>query len=115
MLEAFDKHGVPVDLISNSETGVSVTIDEKLGTVPLMDELKAIGKVEAKSNRARVSLVGSDLRYMTGALETMYSSLKSIGIEMIPSSTSDKNKSVVIEGRYTDRAVKKLHNTFFSR
>ncbi len=115
VLEAFDKHGVPVDLISNSETGVSVTIDEKLGTVPLMDELKAIGKVEAKSNRARVSLVGSDLRYMTGALETMYSSLKSIGIEMIPSSTSDKNKSVVIEGRYTDRAVKKLHNTFFSR
>ena len=115
VLEAFNRHGVPVDLVSNSETGVSVTIDENHGTIPLMDDLKKIGKVEAKSNRTRVSLVGSDLLYMTGVLETMYSSLKSIGIEMISSSTTEKNKSMVIEEKYTDRAVKKLHNTFFSR
>ena len=115
VLEIFDRRGVPVDLISNSKIGVSVTIDEKYNTDELMDGLKKIGKVEVKSNRARVSLVGNDLLYMPDMLETMYSSLKSIQIEMISSSISEKNTSIVIEERYADRAVKKLHTTFFSR
>ncbi len=115
VLETFDRRGVPVDLISNSKIGVSVTIDEKYGTVELMDDLKKVGKVEVKSNRARVSLVGNDLLYMPDILETMYSSLKRIRIEMVSSSISEKNTSIVIEEKYADSAVKRLHTTFFSR
>ncbi len=115
VIDVFAKHDVPVEIISNSKTGVSVTIEERHETVQLMADLRAIGNVEAKSNRARVSLVGNDLLYMPDILQNMYSSLKSIEIEMISSSMSKKNKSVVIEEKYADKAVKRLHTTFFSR
>lgn len=115
VLEIFDRNGVPVDLVSNSKIGVSVTIDERNESLKLMTELQAVGKVEAKSNRARVSLVGNDLLYMPDILQNMYTSLKSIEIEMVSSRVSRKTKSVVIAEKYADRAVKRLHTTFFSR
>ncbi len=115
VLETFNKRGVPVDLISNSNTSVSVTIDETYRTAGLMEDLNRLGKVEAKSNMARVSLVGGDLLYTPDIIETIYSSLKSIKIDMISSNSSEKNKSVIIEEKYADRAVKRLHTTFFSR
>ena len=115
VLEVFERNVIPVDLVSNSKIGVSVTIDERDESPKLMAELQAIGKVEAKSNRARVSLVGNDLLYMPDILQDMYTSLKSIEIEMVSSSISKKNKSVVIAEKYADKAVKRLHTTFFSR
>ncbi len=115
VLEVFERNGISVDLVSNSKIGVSVTIDERDESPKLMAELQAIGKVEAKSNRARVSLVGNDLLYMPDILQDMYTSLKSIEIEMVSSSVSKKNKSVVIAEKYADKAVKRLHTTFFSR
>lgn len=115
VLEVFERNNVPVDLISNSKIGVSVTIDERTESPKLIADLQAIGKVEAKSNRARVSLVGNDLLYMPDILQDMYTSLKSIEIEMVSSKISKKTKSVVIEEKYADKAVKRLHTTFFSR
>ncbi len=111
VLGIFDARGIEVDLVSNSRIGVSVIIDEEDETQNLIDDLKRMGSVKSRKNSARVSLVGSDL---SDILDDMYSSLKSIHIEMMTPDASGKNKSMLMGERYVNSAVKKLHTTFFS-
>ena len=111
VLGAFDARGIEVDLVSDSKIGVSVIIDEKDESAGLIEDLKKMGNVKYERNKARVSLVGSDL---SDIIDAMYSSLKSIRVEMMAPDASGKNKSMVMSERYADRAMNRLHTAFFS-
>ncbi|MCL4365367.1 MAG: aspartate kinase [Candidatus Marsarchaeota archaeon] len=111
VLRIFEERGIEVDLISDSKIGVSVIIDEMDESAGLIDELKNMGNVKSEKNRARISLVGSDL---SDILDAMYSPLKGIHVEMMAPDASGKNKSMVMSERFANRAMNKLHTAFFS-
>jgi aspartate kinase len=109
----FESRGVSVDMVSTSEVNVSVAIEGRHITDALKSELGKIAKVDVRSGRAKISLVGNDLIYVRGALGRMFSALKGMSIEMVSSSLSETNQSFVVKEKDADTAVRRLHATFF--
>src|SRR6185437_7202729 len=58
----FERHRVPIDLISTSEVSVALTIDNKEGFQDLMAELQQFGEVQTMDDVAIVSVVGRQFR-----------------------------------------------------
>jgi aspartate kinase len=113
--EVFDRLGISVDMISTSEVNVSLTIDDKYSTERLVEELKNIGDVEVRNNRASISLVGSDVGGNSDILGRVFANLgaMNIDIEMLSSGASEINESFVVREEDADDAVKTLHNALF--
>jgi len=70
------------------------------------------GEILIDDNIAKVSIVGTGMRSHWGVASTMFSALakENINIEMI--STSEIRISCVIESKYTELAVRTLHDAF---
>lgn len=115
VFEIFDEHKVSVDMVSTSEVNVSITIDGKQRTGHLVESLKKLAEVQVLHDRAKVSIIGKQMVYMPHILEKVFSSLDGIYVEMISSSTSEINDGFVVEEKYADEAVRRLHKTFFGR
>ena len=111
----FEDFKIPIDMISTSEINISVTVDQKEDITPAIEELKRIAEIEVLDNRAKVSLVGKNMIVMPKLLSRLFYALDGIRVEMISSSTSEINQSIVVNGRDADKAVRKLHKTFFGR
>ena len=111
----FEDFKIPIDMISTSEINISVTVDQKEDISPAIEELKKIAEIEVLDNRAKVSLVGKNMVIMPRLLGRLFYALDGIRVEMISSSTSEINQSIVVNGQDADKAVRKLHKTFFGR
>ncbi len=93
-------------------------------TVPKSDLKKAIRIVEAvkdeikaaavlgDENIAKVSIVGVGMRSHSGVAAKMFSTLASENINILMISTSEIKISCVIEPKYTELAVRVLHDAF---
>ncbi len=115
VFEIFDKHNVSVDMVSTSEVSISITLDGKQKTGALVEDLSKLAHIDVMANRAKVSIVGKGVVYLPRILVRLFSSLEGIYIEMISSSTSEVNDGFVVEEKYADEAVRRLHKTFFGR
>ncbi len=93
-------------------------------TVPRPDRKKALEivkrigkeigtkKVEAKEDIAKVSIVGVGMRSHSGVAAKMFATLAKEGINIMMISTSEIKISCVIDSRYTELAVRSLHDAF---
>lgn len=119
---ALDKHQVSVDLISTSEVHVSMAIhvaNPESGLSRLDQariELEELGDVSVLHDMAILSLVGADMKNMTGIAGKMFSTLgdHSVNIEMISQGASEINISCVIDAREATRAMNILHTNLFT-
>ncbi|MHB1829850.1 MAG: aspartate kinase [Candidatus Micrarchaeaceae archaeon] len=110
-----DNLGFSVDIISASDSSVSITIDGDRDTNELVQKLREKASVAVIENRAKISLVGKNMNFTPEQLGKLSSSLSDIRIEMAPSGASDISQSFVVEEKVADKAVIKLHKTFFGR
>ncbi len=80
----------------------------------LQDVVAKIGaeKVQGDTNIAKVSVVGVGMRNHSGIASTMFSVLAKEGINISMISTSEIKVSCVIEEKYTELAVRALHDAF---
>jgi aspartate kinase len=93
-------------------------------TVPKADFKKALGIVQktakelnatdviSDSNIAKVSIVGAGMRSHAGVASTMFTALANVGINILMISTSEIKISCVIDSKFTELAVRVLHETF---
>lgn len=84
-------------------------------TLKLLQELiKKIGAedVQGDTNIAKISVVGVGMRNHSGIASTMFSVLAKEGINISMISTSEIKVSCVIEEKYTELAVRALHDAF---
>jgi aspartate kinase len=84
-------------------------------TLLLLQELiQKIGgeKVQGDINIAKISIVGVGMRNHSGIASTMFSVLAKEGINISMISTSEIKVSCVIEEKYTELAVRALHDAF---
>lgn len=109
----FDSLGISVDMVSTSEADLSVTLDQSHDLYRLAEELGKFADVDIKKNRAKISIVGSGMAYRRRLLGRIFSTLNGIDIEMISSSASEINQSLVVREKDADIAVRRLHETFF--
>ncbi len=70
------------------------------------------GELRVDEDVARVSLVGTGMRSQAGVAKTMFTALAERGVRIQAISTSQIAVSVLIEGAYTEIAVRALHAAF---
>jgi aspartate kinase len=75
------------------------------------DEL-AFRELRSDANVAKVSVVGLGMRSQHGVAKTMFRALADRGINIQVISTSEIKISVLIDGEYTELAVRALHTAF---
>lgn len=109
----FDRHKVPIDLISTSEVSVALTIDTKDGADGLLADLKEYGDVSVMEELAIVSVVGRQFREQSGIAGRVFKALSDINIMVISGGASDINLNFVVNTADADRAVQQLHAEFF--
>jgi aspartate kinase len=81
----------------------------------ILDGLKgelAAREIIADENISKVSIVGVGMRSHAGVASRMFKALASEGINILMISTSEIKVSCAIERKYTELAVRVLHDTF---
>ena len=114
--------GIVVDMIIQNTRAGDLT--DMTFTVPRTDFKKAMELVEkiaadigaenvsGADNIAKVSIVGVGMRNNSGIASTMFHVLANEGINIMMISTSEIKVSCVIEEKYTELAIRALHDAF---
>ncbi len=114
--DCFRRHGFSVDLVSTSETNVTVTLDSSDGRVrtSALDDLTAdlarICKVTLVENCAAVSLIGRHIRAILHRLGPVLELFEEHRIHLLSQAANDLNFSVVVDSQQANRLVEQLHN-----
>jgi aspartate kinase len=114
IFDAFDRHRVPVDVVSTSEVSVSVTVDSNAAIPSLAADLSKLADVKYEGRKAIVCLVGDSLRERAGVAAHVFSVIPDVNIRMISQGASEINLTFVIEEDAVPDVVRRLHAAFFS-
>jgi aspartate kinase len=114
--------GIVIDMIIQNTRAGDLT--DMTFTVPRTDYRKALDilkevaadigaeEVTSSDNIAKISIVGVGMRNHSGIATTMFHVLAKEGINIMMISTSEIKVSCVIEEKYTELAVRALHDAF---
>jgi bifunctional diaminopimelate decarboxylase / aspartate kinase len=112
----FKKYNISIDLVSTSETNVTVTLDSLSNKHDddvvdfLLHDLNKICNVELIHGCALVSLVGQNIRNIMNKIGPALEVFDEKKIYLVSLSSSDLNFSVVIDETEVERLLVKLHN-----
>ncbi len=114
IFDAFEKHQVPVDVVSTSEVSVSVTVDSNEAIPALAADLAKLADVKYEGRKAIVCLVGEDIRERPGVAAAVFTAVGDVNIRMISQGASEINLTFVVEEESVPTVVQRLHKAFFS-
>ena len=114
VFEIFESYQTSIDMITTSEVGVSMTIENNSHLAEIVDELKKYGTVTVDSEMCIVCVVG-DLDWSNVGFETIATdSMKDIPVRMISYGGSNYNISFLIREADKQRALQSLSNVLFN-
>jgi len=114
VFEIFESYQTPIDMITTSEVGVSVSIDNTKNLDPIVDELKKFGTVSVDKNMTIICVVGDLPSSNIGFQAKVVSALENIPIRMISYGGSDHNISFLIDAQDKIKALRALSNKLFN-
>jgi len=114
IFDAFDRHRIPVDVVSTSEVSVSLTVDSNESIPALAADLAKLADVKYEGRKAIVCLVGENLREVPGIAARVFGELSDLKIRMISQGASEINLTFVIEEDAVPDVIQRLHKAFFS-
>jgi len=114
IFEAFDRHRIPVDVVSTSEVSVSLTVDSNESIPALAADLANLADVKYEGRKAIVCLVGENLREVPGIAAHVFGELSDVKIRMISQGASEINLTFVIDEEQVPSVVQRLHKRFFA-
>lgn len=112
----FKQHGLSVDLVSTSETSVTVSLDPAANTLDnrtleaLIDDLSKLCRVEVIGPCAAVSLVGRSIRSTLHRLGSALELFEEQRIYLVTQAANDLNITFVVDEEQGDRLVRRLHD-----
>lgn len=111
----FGRYGVSIDLVSTSESTVTVSLDPLTHTSTdvfdrLLVDLHALCKVNIFDDCASVSLVGRNIRTMLHLLAPAMSVFAEHKIHLVSQAANDLNFTVVVDADQGMRLTRKLHD-----
>jgi bifunctional diaminopimelate decarboxylase / aspartate kinase len=113
--QIFKAHGMSVDLVSTSETNVTVSLDPQANTMDsqIMDRLTAdlstLCKARIIGPCASVSLVGRNIRGILHELGEAFEFFAEQKIYLVSQAANDLNFTFVVDEDQADRLVEQLH------
>ncbi len=111
----FARHRVSIDLVSTSETNVTVSIDTTAGEVSddlidtVAEELGQLCRVTVIRNCAALSLVGRKIRTILPRLAPGLEVFEEEKVHLMSQAANDLNLTFVIDAEQSTRLVRKLH------
>jgi diaminopimelate decarboxylase/aspartate kinase len=112
----FKEHGLSVDLVSTSETSVTVSLDPAANTLDgrtldaLLAGLSKLCRVEVIGPCAAVSLVGRSIRATLHRLGDALELFEEQRIYLVTQAANDLNITFVVDEEQGDRLVRRLHD-----
>lgn len=114
VFEIFENYQTPIDMVTTSEVGVSVTIDNRKHLEEIVDDLKKYGTVTVDEEMVIVCVVG-DLEWDNVGFEArIVDALKDIPVRMISYGGSNYNVSLLIKEGDKKRALQALSDHLFN-
>ncbi len=113
VFEIFEKYHTPIDMITTSEVGVSVTIDNERCLDDIVKELSELGDVTVDHDMVIVCVVG-DLEWRNRGFEAaVVNALKDVPVRMISYGGSNYNISLLVRKEDKINALKLLSENLF--
>lgn len=115
VFRVFKQHGLSVDLISTSETNVTVSLDAAANTLDdtmvggLVADLSKLCRAQVIGPCASVSLVGRNIRGILHRLGTAFELFEQQKIYLVSQAANDLNFTFVVDEDQADRLVDQLH------
>ena len=113
--QIFKQHGMSVDLVSTSETNVTVSLDPAANTLDntrvaeLVADLSRLCRVQVIGPCASVSLVGRNIRAILHQLGGAFEFFEEQKIYLVSQAANDLNFTFVVDESQGDRLVEQLH------
>ncbi len=119
IFKCFKEHGLSIDLVSTSESNVTVTLDSQINTLDkhalknLVNDLSLFCKVEIVDSCALVSLVGRNIRSILHQLAPALKLFEEQKIYLVSQAANDLNLTFVVDDSQVQRLVLKIHEELF--
>jgi len=113
--QVFKQHGMSVDLVSTSETNVTVSLDPAANSLDntllaeLVADLSRLCRVQVIGPCASVSLVGRNIRAILHQLGGAFEFFEEQKIHLVSQAANDLNFTFVVDEDQGDRLVQQLH------
>ena len=110
------QHGLSVDLVSTSETNVTVSLDPAANTLDaaaieaVVADLSQLSRVQVIGPCASVSLVGRNIRAILHQLGGAFEFFEEQRIYLVSQAANDLNFTFVVDEDQADRLVNQLHD-----
>ena len=115
VFEIFESYQTAIDMITTSEVGVSMSIDNDTHLNDIVAELKKYGTVTVDKDMCIICVVG-DLDWSNVGFETLATdAMKNIPVRMISYGGSNYNISFLIKESDKKRALQSLSDTLFNK
>jgi len=112
----FKEHGMSVDLVSTSETNVTVSLDPAANSLDgellgkLQRDLSKLSNVRVIGPCASVSLVGRNIRAILHKLGDAFALFEEQKVYLVSQAANDLNFTFVVDENQGDRLVEQLHD-----
>lgn len=114
VFEIFESYQTSIDMITTSEVGVSVTIDNTKRIDEIVNNLKKLGTVTVDTNMVIICVVGDLPSENVGFQARAVNSLKDIPVRMISYGGSNYNISFLVKSEDKKRALNALSLGLFN-
>ncbi|XOV78001.1 MAG: lysine-sensitive aspartokinase 3 [Aestuariibacter sp.] len=120
VFNVLDKHGLSIDLITTSETSISLTFNDPENTTlshlnqQAIEDLKQICDVQVDEGLDLITLVGNKLHESKGISSTIFSALQSFRVRMICYGANPHNISFLMDKTDSEQAIQVLHKALFN-
>ena len=119
--DCFRKHRLSVDLISTSESNVTVSMDpvanfaDPAAVDALVKDLGGFCRVSVIRDCAAITLVGRRIRTILHELSPVMEAFEEQKVHLLTQAANDLNLTFVVDGDHAFRLLKRLHSLLVSR
>jgi len=115
LFDVFDRHQVPVDVVTTSEVSLSLTVEDGAALPAVIRDLEALGEVQVERRKAIICVVGEGLRTTPGIAARVFETIRDINVSLISQGASRVNLTFVVDEDQVREAVARLHGALLDR
>jgi aspartate kinase len=114
IFEVFEKYQTSIDMVTTSEVGVSLTIDNDTYLSEIIKELEMYGSITIDTDQTIVSIVGNQIAKTENVLAKVFSSISEIPVRMVSYGGSRHNISILVSRENKEQTLRLLNKGLFS-
>ena len=115
LFEVFERHKMPVDVVTTSEVSLSLTVEESPELTSVVHELETLGEVRVERHKAIICVVGEGLRTTPGIAARVFETIRDINVSLISQGASRVNLTFVVDEDQAQDAVARLHGALLEK